>query len=168
MPGVAGPNLAPRITFSYAPANMQALPDGAHVGRDASHAGHGHSHGHGAHGHGHGAHGHGAHGHGHGPPHTPSPHQMAAGPPPTMASHQGTPHGHQPPPPPPSAPSHSHSHGQDHPSASATGEPLSVQAYARRPCVHAGEGETLQAFCWLVLGAAGRRSISQRAPVVQQ
>ncbi|CAI8041651.1 High mobility group protein DSP1 [Geodia barretti] len=123
VPGVAGPSLAPRITFSYAPVNMQSLADGGHVARDAAHPGHGHSHGHGAHGQGHGAHGHGAHGHSHAPPHTPG-HGMPPPGPPSMGSHQGTPHPHQPPPPPPSAPSHSHSHGQDHPSASATGSTL--------------------------------------------
>lgn len=104
VPGVAGPNLAPRITFSYAPVNMQALADGTHVGRDAGHAGHSHGHAHGAHGHSHGA-------HGHSHAHTAS-HQIPG---PGMPSHQT--HAHQQP---PSA--HSHSHGQEHTSAAASGE----------------------------------------------
>lgn len=114
VPGVAGPNLAaPRITFSYAPVNMQALPDGTHVGRDAGHAGHSHGHAHAAHGHGHG-HSHGTHGHGHA--HTPSQIQMQPGPA-AMPSHQT--HAHQPP---AAGAAHSHSHGQDHTSAASSGE----------------------------------------------
>lgn len=117
VPGVAGPNLAPRITFSYAPVNMQALADGTHVGRDAGHSGHAHGHTHGAHGHGHG-HSHGAHGHSHA--HTAS-HQLPG---PAMPPTHQT-HAHQQP-----AAAHSHSHGQEHTSASGKCKYVCLQQYS--------------------------------------
>lgn len=132
VPGVAGPNLAPRITFSYAPVNMQALADGTHVGRDAGHSGHSHGHAHGAHGHGHG-HSHGAHGHSHA--HTAS-HQIP-GPPAMPPSHQT--HAHQQP-----AAAHSHSHGQEH--TSASGECMYVCACV---CYCSSSINSSSRFAWV-------------------
>ena len=105
VPGVSGSNIAQRITFSYAPVNMQALADGTHVGRDAGHSGH--SHALGAHGHSHA--GHGGHSHAHG-----SAHQLLPAHPqvlqPAVAGAAVA------------AAAAVHGQGQDHTSASASGE----------------------------------------------